>query len=71
VCELVHEASVQGGSSLVFLRKSKNRDKIIVRYAIGCVSYKVYRENKKNGPNAANNFKGKDIGPDRLHADGI
>jgi hypothetical protein len=35
------------------------------------VRYKVYGENKKKLPNAANNLKGKDIGPDRIHADGI
>jgi hypothetical protein len=38
---------------------------------IGCVKYKVYGENKKKVPNASNNFKGKNIDPDRLHADGI
>jgi hypothetical protein len=35
------------------------------------VRYKVYGENGKKVPNAANNFKGKDIGPDRLHVDDI
>jgi hypothetical protein len=69
--KLVHEAAVQGGFHLVFLRKSENRDKKILQYTICCVRYKVYGENKKKVPNAANNFKGKDIGPDRLHADGI
>jgi hypothetical protein len=69
--ELVHEAAVQGGFRLVFLRKSKNRDKKMCQYTIGFVRYKVYGGNKKKVPNAAKNFKGKDIGPNRLHADGI
>jgi hypothetical protein len=69
--ELVHEAEVRGGFRLVFLRKSENRDKKIFQYTIGCVRYKVYGENKKKVPNAAKKIKGKDIGPDRLHADGI
>jgi hypothetical protein len=43
---------------------------MIVQYTIGCVRYKVYGENKKKVPNA-NNFKGKHIGTDNLHADGI
>jgi hypothetical protein len=58
--ELVHEAVVQGGFCLLFLRKSENRDKTIVQYTIGCVRYKVYGENKKKVPNA-NNFKGKTL----------
>jgi hypothetical protein len=69
--ELVHEAEVRGGFRLVFLRKSENRDKKMLQYTIGCVRYKVYGGNKKKVPNAANNFKGKYIGPDRLHVDGI
>jgi hypothetical protein len=69
--ELVHEAAVQGGFRLVFLRKGENRDKNMFQYTISCVRYKVYGENKKKVPNAANNSKGKDIGPDRLHAGGI
>jgi hypothetical protein len=70
--ELVHDAAVQGGFRLVFLRKSENSKKQILQYTIGCVRYKVYGENKKKVPNAANNFKEvKDIVPDRLHADGI
>jgi hypothetical protein len=69
--ELVHEAAVQGGFRLVFLRKSENRDKTIFQYTISCVRCKLYEENKKKVPNAANNFKGKVIGPDRLYADGI
>jgi hypothetical protein len=67
--ELVHEAAVQGGFRLVFLRKSENRDKQIIQYTIGFVRYKVYGGNKKNLPSAANNFEGKDIGSDRLHED--
>jgi hypothetical protein len=69
--ELIHEAAVQGWVRLVFFRKSENRDKAIFQYTIGCVRCKVYGENKKKVPDAANNFKGKDIGPDRLHAGGI
>jgi hypothetical protein len=69
--ELVHDAAVQGGFRLLFMRKSENSNKQILQYTIGCVRYKVYGENKKKVPNAANNFRGKDIGPDRLHADGI
>jgi hypothetical protein len=69
--DLVHEAAVQGGFHLVFLRKSENRDKKMFQYTIGCVRYKVYGENKKKVPNAANTFKGKYIGPVRLHVDGI
>jgi hypothetical protein len=69
--ELVDEAAVQGGFRLVFLRKSEKRDKQIFQYTVGCVRYKVYGENKKKVSNAANNFKGKAIGPDRLHAGGI
>jgi hypothetical protein len=38
----VHEAAVQGGFRLVFLRRSENRDKTIVQYTIGCARYKVY-----------------------------
>jgi hypothetical protein len=69
--ELVHDTAVRGGFRLVFLRKSENRDKCISQYTIGCVMYKVYGSNKKEVPNAANNFKGKDIGADRLHAGDI
>jgi hypothetical protein len=69
--ELVREAAVQGGFHLVFLRKSENRDKMIAQYTIGCVRCKVYGGNKKKVPNVENNFKGKDIGQYRLHADGI
>jgi hypothetical protein len=68
--ELVHDAAVRGGFCLIFLRKSENRDKIIVQYTIGCMRYKVYGRNKENVPNAIN-FKGKYIGPDKLHADGM
>jgi hypothetical protein len=69
--ELVHKAAVQGEFRLFFLRKSENSNTNILQYTIGCVRYKVYGENKKKVPNAARNFKGKDIGPDRLHDDGI
>jgi hypothetical protein len=65
--ELMHDAAVQGGFRLVFLRKSENKYNTIFQYTIGCVRYKVYGGNKKKVPNAANNFKGRDIGPDRLH----
>jgi hypothetical protein len=34
------------------------------------VRYTVYGGNKKKVPNPANNLKGKDIGPDRIQADG-
>jgi hypothetical protein len=60
VSELVHEAAVQGGCHLIFLRKSENRDKMIVQYTIGCVRYKVYGENKKKVHNA-NNSMGKTL----------
>jgi hypothetical protein len=66
-----HEAAVQGGFRLVFLRKSENRDRTIVQYTIGCVRNKVYGGNKKKVPNAAKNFKGKDSCADKLHTDGI
>jgi hypothetical protein len=69
--ELVNEAAVQGGFRLVFLRKSENRDKKFFQYTIACVRYNIYGGGNKKVPNAAKNFKGKDIGPDRLHADGI
>jgi hypothetical protein len=69
--ELVHDTAVRGGFRLVFLRKSENSNTKILQYTIGYVRYKVYGENKKMVPNAANNFEVKDIGPDRLHADGI
>jgi hypothetical protein len=68
--ELVHEASFQGTFRLVSLRKSENSNKMIVQYTIGCVRYKVCGGEKKKVLNA-NTFKGKDIGPDKLHADGI
>jgi hypothetical protein len=61
----------RAGPASFFLRKSENRDKNIFQYTIGCVRYNVYGENKKKVPNAANNFKGKDIGPYRLHSDCI
>jgi hypothetical protein len=61
----------RAGSASFFLRKSENSNKKILQYTIGCVRYKVYGENKKKVSNAAKNFKGKDIGPDRLHAGGI
>jgi hypothetical protein len=67
--ELVHEAAVQGGFRLVFLRKIENSDTMIVQYTIGCVRYNVSGVNKKKVPNA-NNFKGKHIGPDKLLTDG-
>jgi hypothetical protein len=69
--ELVHEAEVRRGFRLDFLHKIENRDKTILQYTIGCVRYKVYGGKKKKKPNAANNFKGKYIHPDRLHVDGI
>jgi hypothetical protein len=69
--EVVHKAAVQGGSASFFLRKSENNDKSIVQYTVGCMRrYKFYGENKKKVPNA-NTFKGKDIGPNKLHVDGI
>jgi hypothetical protein len=70
--ELVHEAAVRVGFRIVFLRKSENRDKKIFQYTIGFLRYKVYGGNKKKVSNAASKkIKGKDIGPGRLHADGI
>jgi hypothetical protein len=68
--ELVHEDAVQGVLCLVFLHNNENSDSMTVQHTIGCVKYKVCGEYKQKMPNA-NNFKGKDIGPDRLHADGI
>jgi hypothetical protein len=58
--ELVHEAAVQDGVRIIFLRKSENSDNIIVQCTIGCVRYNVY-----------SNFKGKKIGQDKLHVGDI
>jgi hypothetical protein len=68
--ELLYEAAVHGGFRLVFLRKSENIDKAIVQYTIGCLRYNVHGVNKKKVP-SSNTFKGKHIGPDKLHADDI
>jgi hypothetical protein len=69
--ELVHDAAIHGGLRQVFLRKSENRHKTIVQCTIRRVRYKVYGEKEKKVTNARNNFKVKDIGSDRLHADDI
>jgi hypothetical protein len=64
--ELVHESAVQGEFRLVLIRRSENIDKTLIQYTICCVRYKVYEKVP-----IANNFKGKHIGIDKLHADGI
>jgi hypothetical protein len=68
--ELVHEAAVQGGFHLAFLRKSENSENMFFQYTIGCVRYHIYGGNKKEVP-TSNNFKGKHLGPDKLIVGGI